>query len=160
MSLMKRSERSADRRPSRHGAAPGVGTFRTRGGPGASTPPTAAALALPTAAVVPVATAATPLPTAPATPAAPAAHAAPAAPAAPATPAAPAAPAAPKAAAAPVAAAIAAAVESPSMFEYLTQHEVATTLNDVVNELGAAQPADPYAWLATKMAEVAKARRK
>ena len=43
-----------------------------------------------------------------------------------------------------------------SMMEYLEQHKVATTLNAAVNELASEQPADPYAWLASKMQALAK----
>jgi len=42
------------------------------------------------------------------------------------------------------------------MMDYLEQHKVATTLNAAVNELATEQPADPYAWLASKMQALAK----
>jgi len=52
-----------------------------------------------------------------------------------------------------------AAPAKPTKMEYLGTHRVAETLNAAVNELAEAQPKDPYAWLATKMAEIAKANK-
>ena len=54
----------------------------------------------------------------------------------------------------------AAASKRPTCFEYLDQHDVATILNKAVNELGTKQPAEPYAWLAEHLAQIAKQKAK
>ena len=46
----------------------------------------------------------------------------------------------------------------PSCYEYLAKHDVANVLNAAVNELGNAQPADPYVWLSAHLGKVAKER--
>lgn len=43
-----------------------------------------------------------------------------------------------------------------SKIEYLEAHKMASTLNELVNELAEEQPDDPHAWMATKLQKLAK----
>lgn len=62
----------------------------------------------------------------------------------------------------PVGEGAAAAISTPklSMMEYLEQHNVAVVLNDAVNQLATEQPADPFAWLSSKLGSVGKSSSK
>jgi len=54
----------------------------------------------------------------------------------------------------------AAAPSRPTSFEYCEAHGLAQVLNAAVNTLGKEQPADPYAWLAANITELAKKQKK